>query len=329
MIYYENFSTDPYYNLALEEYIFSHKTLGQSFLMLWQNKNTVVIGRNQNPLKEINSDLVRKMKTNILRRMTGGGAVFHDLGNINYSFISDCEKGKEIDFSQFALPILDTLDQVGVKAACNDRRDLVIDGKKISGTAQTIRNGRMLHHGTLLFDSDLALVQTILACKADKIQAKGVKSVASPVTNISQHLAKKLSLEVFRKQLLKNLIKGKEAKALDLRQEDIKKINDLRKTKYLTWEWNYGKTPRFEVEKKRTFSGGTIAFSIKASSQGVIDFIKLRGDFPDQKKISQLEKILTGNFLKESILKEVMAYIDINEVIPCLTIDELTDMILY
>lgn len=329
MIYYENFLTDPYYNLALEEYIFTHEKLGKSFVMLWQNKNTIVIGRNQNPFKEINTDDVRKLNTKILRRITGGGSVFHDMGNINYSFISNCEKGEEIDFSQFAAPILETLDQFGVKAECNQRKDLVIEGKKISGTAQTVRNGRLLHHGTLLFDSDLSLVQRILTCKDDKIQAKGVKSVPSTVTNISYHLPKKVSLEVFKKQLLKNLIKDKESEALQLIPNDTKKINELRETKYATWEWNYGKTPRFEVEKKRSYRGGTINLSIKASPKGMIDSINLKGNFPDQKKIVQLEKFLEGNLLKESSLKETLSYIDLNEFIPAMLASEMLDFILY
>jgi lipoate-protein ligase A len=329
MLFYFNESTDPYYNLALEEYIFTHVNLVDSLFMLWRNQSAVVIGRNQNAVKELNHRFAKDNNIKVVRRNTGGGTVYHDLGNLNYSFMKNCEKGQEIDFSQFAVPIIRTLNQYGVKAECNSRNDLVIDGKKFSGTAQTIKNGRMLHHGTLLFNSNLDLLRNVLKGQDDVIQSGGVKSVSSHITNISDYLALPLNIEEFRKDLMNCVIKDRNPRQLQLSEDDLREIMKIREEKYMTWEWNYGKSPRYEIDKKRQYKNENFLVSMAVSRQGLIEKITISGTFPDDGKISQLEKMLVNKPLRESVLLEVLSYCDVSDYIPEMTSCELVEILLY
>lgn len=329
MQFIDNESIDPYYNLALEEYVFTHAKLDDCLFMLWRNESTIVIGRNQNAIKELNHNFAKEKNLKVVRRNTGGGTVYHDLGNLNYSFIRNCEKGQEIDFSQFADPIIRTLAQYGVKAECNHRNDLVIDGKKFSGTAQTVKNGRMLHHGTLLFNSDLDLIRNALKVKDDIIQSGGVKSVSSHITNISDHLKTPLDIGKFRKDLLTCVIKDRNPSPFQLSEEDILKINKIRTEKYLTWEWNYGKSPRYEIDKKRRYLHGNISVLMSVSRQGTIEKITISGDFSADGKINQLEKLLINAPLRESMLMEILSYCNVSDYIPKMSSRELVEIILY
>ena len=187
MLYIRNETTNPFYNLAMEEYLFNlnDKT---DYLLLWRNEPTIVIGKHQNTIEEINSDYVREKQIHIVRRITGGGAVYHDLGNLNYSLIikSDYEGG--YDFRKFTLPIVKALERLNIKAEQSGRNDITIDGKKFSGNAQFVSKGKLLHHGTLLFDSEMEELAKALKVSKDKIESKGIKSVRSRVTNIKEFL---------------------------------------------------------------------------------------------------------------------------------------------
>ena len=174
-------TTDPYYNLAVEEYLFRHAT--EDVFMLWQNEPCVVIGKNQNAYAEINMDVARRDGIAVVRRITGGGAVYHDDGNVNYTFIA-ASGNASLDFSRFCAPIIDALCEVGVTAALSGRNDLTVDGKKISGNAQHSANGKTLHHGTLLFDSDLEKLSSVLHVDEEKLRAKSIRSVRSRVINL-------------------------------------------------------------------------------------------------------------------------------------------------
>ncbi|MBI4856103.1 MAG: lipoate--protein ligase [Acetobacterium woodii] len=327
MLFYYSESTDPYYNLALEEHIFSNVKMVEPFFMLWQNDNTIVIGRNQNAVREINTDFVRKMNTRVARRSTGGGAVYHDLGNLNYSFIQNCENGQKIDFTQFALPIIRALDHFGVKAVCNNRNDLIIEGRKFSGTAQTVKNGRVLHHGTLLFNSDLDFLRQALTVKGDKIESKGVKSVSSHITNIIEHLPNPIAIEQFRNCLMTSIIKKNNPFPFRLTEEDFEAIKQLRQTKYVTWDWNYGKSPRYEMQKTRDFQFGHLTISMSVLQQGIIDSISITGKFSGNQDIHQLENFLKGKVLKESELLEVLSYCKLNDFIAGITVAELAEIL--
>lgn len=209
MIRIVNDHTDPRINLAVEEYALNYLDPGEEYVILWQNEPTVVIGRNQNTLAEVNGPFIKERGIHVVRRLSGGGAVYHDLGNLNFTFIVDAEKERVSNFEYFTRPVIQALASLGVQAEFSGRNDITIDGKKFSGNAQYWSKGRLLHHGTILFNSDLAVVQEALNVKVDKLQSKGVKSVRSRVTNIYPYLKTPITIEEFKEVLWQYLIPGR------------------------------------------------------------------------------------------------------------------------
>ena len=203
MIFINNtYSTDPTFNLAFEEYVFESMDQNETYFMLWQNDHAIIVGKHQNTIEEINQDFVKEQGIKVVRRLTGGGAVYHDLGNLNFTFIVNNDSGKPFDFQSFTRPVVKALQSLGVNAEFNGRNDITIDGKKFSGNSQYAKRGRVLHHGTVLFNSKLDTVQNALKVKKDKIESKGVKSVKSRVTNIADYLEPGFTLEDFKKALV-------------------------------------------------------------------------------------------------------------------------------
>ena len=189
-------STDPRFNLALEQYIFDQMPRNRSYLMLWRNDQTIVVGKHQDTFAEINADYVRANQIQVVRRLSGGGAVYHDLGNVNFTFIAD-HTGSDFDFSTFCRPVVKALHSIGVPAEINGRNDMTLDGKKFSGNSQYMKHGRVMHHGTLMFHSDLEVVSQALAVSKDKIESKGLKSVRSRVTNIKPYVQEDITTADF------------------------------------------------------------------------------------------------------------------------------------
>ncbi|CTN68940.1 lipoate protein ligase A [Streptococcus pneumoniae] len=207
MKYIINHSNDTAFNIALEEYAFKHLLDEDQIFLLWINKPSIIVGRHQNTIEEINRDYVRENGIEVVRRISGGGAVYHDLNNLNYTIISKEDENKAFDFKSFSTPVINTLAQLGVKAEFTGRNDLEIDGKKFCGNAQAYINGRIMHHGCLLFDVDLSVLANALKVSKDKFESKGVKSVRARVTNIINELPKKITVEKFRDLLLEYMKK--------------------------------------------------------------------------------------------------------------------------
>lgn len=208
MKYIINHSNDTAFNIALEEYAFKHLLDEDQIFLLWINKPSIIVGRHQNTIEEINRDYVRENGIEVVRRISGGGAVYHDLNNLNYTIISKEDENKAFDFKSFSTPVINTLAQLGVKAEFTGRNDLEIDGKKFCGNAQAYINGRIMHHGCLLFDVDLSVLANALKVSKDKFESKGVKSVRARVTNIINELPKKITVEKFRDLLLEYMKKS-------------------------------------------------------------------------------------------------------------------------
>ncbi|MBS7262267.1 MAG: lipoate--protein ligase [Eubacteriales bacterium] len=291
MIYLYHDSLDAYFNLAAEEYLL--KECSDEVFMLWRNENTVVVGKNQNTLSEIDPEYVRTHDISVVRRLTGGGAVFHDRGNVNYTFIVD---GSEhmTDFGFFTAPIIEALAGMGVKAELSGRNDLLIDGKKFSGNAQCTMGGRTLHHGTLMLSAGMEKLVGALRVDPEKIESKGIRSVASRVTNIDDHLDRPISPEEFIARLrdsILRLIPGIEERAFT--EEDNAAIRRLRNEKYATWEWNYGYSPAYGFHKKTRFSKGTLEVFLDVK-EGVIRTAALKGDYFGSLDVSGLENKLVG-----------------------------------
>ncbi len=291
--------TRPQYNLALEEYLYT-KTKDEYFF-LWQNEPSIIVGRNQYTPAEIDLPLVFKENIHVVRRITGGGAVYHDLGNINFTFISNAdekaEKGK-LDFHKYSKPIVDALNSMGIAAEINGRNDLVVDGKKISGAAQTVRGNRILHHGTLLFHSDLTKLSSVLKVKSNYAN-KGVKSVASRVTNIVETMENPISTSEFMKTVYERITHHLE-NATELYPEFSEPVGELVKNRYSLASWNFSNASNAKDDENRMCSSVQSDFG-KLEVEKKIDWdtktiseIKFFGDFFGSADKAELEEKLIG-----------------------------------
>lgn len=314
MINIVNPSKEPYFNLALEEYFLKTKDLKEDLLILWQNDPTIVVGKNQNAYEELDFDFVEKNGIHVVRRMSGGGAVYHDSGNLNYTIIKNEGNLYRNDFRFFALPVVSCLKKLGVEAIFNGRNDILIDGKKFSGNAQYFYNDKVLHHGTLLFDSDLSVLASALRVKGDKLESKGVKSVKSRVTNIRDYVADGISLRDFQENLLVSMFEESETAINNylLSEEDLAAISELRDKKYKTWEWNIGKSPEMSYQKEIRFEAGSVTLAMNVKN-GRIEKAKIYGDFFEAKPIEELEELLIHRKYDKGELDTWMGQVDISE----------------
>jgi len=319
-----NKNVDPYYNLACEEYLV--KNSNEEFFMLWRNSPCVVIGKNQNTLSEINRDYVKENNITIVRRLSGGGAVFHDLGNINFTFISN-KKESFNDFQRFTIPIIDALNSLGVNAKFSGRNDLTIDDKKFSGNAQYCYKDRVLHHGTILFSSNVTDISKSLNVKEKKFEGKSVKSVISRVTNISSHLKSNMEVIEFIEYLMNHVLNSDGKNILyELTSEDIKKIEQLRDEKYSTYEWNFGVSPKYTYHNEMKCAGGLIEFNCNVE-KGIIREAKFFGDFFGRYDVSDVESALLGIRYTEDDVKGALLKLNLDNYFSNISIDELIKLV--
>jgi len=256
MISVTNNSNDPFFNLALEEYMLKEKPIASMILILWQSNPSVVIGRHQNPFAETDGDYLRENKIELLRRISGGGAVYHDPGNLNYTLIVDGSHVSRHDFLFFAGPVIRCLEQLGLKAEATVRNDLTVDGRKFSGSARLLYRNRILHHGTILFDSDLCALEKALAPQ-DEYVSRSPGSARSRVVNIREKLGADLDMDTFRQLLGRAFFSyhGFPFREYPLSDGDVAAARRLAEAKYRTWEWVYGRSPAFRVRKSVAFAG--------------------------------------------------------------------------
>jgi lipoate---protein ligase len=284
--------TDPYFNLAAEEYVL--KNFSEDCFMLWRNAPSIIVGKHQNTLAEINIDYVKDNNIKVVRRLSGGGAVFHDLGNLNFTFIVSGEDGNLVDFRKFTKPILEVLQKLGVEARFEGRNDLTINGLKFSGNAEHVYHKRTLHHGTLLFSAIMSDLAQALKVNPLKFTDKAVKSVRSRVTNISEHLKHPMDVEAFSHMIMDHIKENYGGdRVYAYSEDDIRAIEKLRDEKYSQWEWNYGYSPKYMFEKGVRTNGGNLEYHINAA-HGVITEIKIHGDFFHRYDIDEVEKSLLG-----------------------------------
>ena len=293
-------NTDPWFNLAAEEYVL--KNFPKDVFMLWRNHNAIIVGKHQNTLAEINFDYVKEKGIKVVRRMSGGGAVFHDLGNLNFTFIMNGEEGHLVDFRKFTRPILDILLKLDIDAKFEGRNDLTINGLKFSGNAEHVYKQRVLHHGTLLFSSMMSDLSNALKVSPLKYKDKAVKSVRSRVTNISEHLKQKLDVLQFRDLIMDHIMEiYPDCELYEYSPEDLRQINTLVKEKYSLWEWNYGYSPSYDLEKMIRTGGGFIEFHLNVE-HGIIKDIKIYGDFFSRREMSEIESLLRDTRHDESVI---------------------------
>ena len=325
MIYIESDSTDPYYNLALEEYVFEDLDKGEEFLILWQNANSIIVGKYQNTAEEVNQSFVDEHHIRVARRLSGGGAVYHDTGNLNYTLIVDQKNNPDFNFSLFVIPVIEALRELGVNAEFNGRNDLTIGGRKFSGQSQYAKGGRIMHHGCIMLDSNLENVQDALRVKAAKFESKSIKSVRSRVTTINEHALSPISMETFKETLKRHVLSTNNGGTYKLTPEDIAQIERLARDKYSTWDWNYGRSPACSIRRDAHFEGGLICVQMNVEYGSVSD-IHFSGDFFGNRDLSQLEQSLIGLPLDEH-LKEKLSDLSVEEYIHGMSADLLADLL--
>ncbi|MBM7653745.1 lipoate--protein ligase [Neobacillus cucumis] len=319
--------TDPRINLAIEEYALKNLDINETYLLFYINEPSIIIGKNQNTIEEINTDYVEKNGIHVVRRLSGGGAVYHDLGNLNFSFITKDDGESFHNFRKFTEPVVDALQKLGVNAMLSGRNDLEVGGRKISGNAQFSTKGRMFSHGTLMLNSELENVVSALKVKKDKIESKGIKSVRSRVANLSEFLTEQISIEEFRSLLLKNIFDGQDSiPEYVLTEEDWEKINQLSKERYQNWEWNYGKSPKFNLQHSHRFSVGSIDVRLEVN-KGLIESCKIYGDFFGVGEVKDIEEKLTGIRYEKSEIEQALSDLETNYYFGNVTKEEFINLI--
>ena len=325
--YLDLMTTDPSYNLAMEQYVFDCLPRDRMYFMLWQNDNAIIVGKYQNTIAEINEETVRERGIRVVRRLSGGGAVYHDMGNLNFTFITDVGESNALDLKLFCEPVVRTLATLGVKAEVNGRNDITIDGKKFSGNSQYIRQGRVMHHGTIMFDSDLSVVSEALRVDPTKIQTKGIRSVRSRVTNVAEHLPEKVTLPEFRRILLENILKENPGEAYPLTQDDLAAVEKLRAERYATWDWNYGFSPVCTMLRRRRVDGCGMIEAYITVEHGKIAALSFKGDFFSASEPDELAAHFVGCMPDRAGYEKALGDVDVSRYFAGLQKDELIDIL--
>ncbi|KXH84124.1 lipoate--protein ligase [Sporosarcina sp. HYO08] len=320
--------TDPRINLAIEEYALKTMDINRdSFLLFYINEPSIIIGKNQNTVEEIDTEYVDANGIHVVRRLSGGGAVYHDLGNLNFSFITKDDGDSFRNFKKFTEPVIQALAEMGVKAELLGRNDILIDGRKVSGNAQFSTNGRMFSHGTLMFDTEIERVVSALKVRKDKIESKGIKSIRSRVANISEFLEEPMTIEQFRKQILISIFGGEEnIQYVELTEEDWKNIHKLSAERYGNWDWNYGKSPKFNVQHSHRFPVGGIDVRLQVN-KGTIEDMHIYGDFFGVGEVAIVEESLKGVQYDRQSIGEALTAIDIPTILGGITKEEFIQLI--
>lgn len=333
MLFVPNENNDPRINLAIEVFLLQEMQVDEPILLFYINEPSIIIGRNQNTIEEINKEYVDEKGIHVIRRFSGGGAVYHDFGNLNFSFIMPDDGNSFRDFEKLTKPIIQALHEMGVEGAqLKGRNDLVIDDMKFSGNAMYATNGRMFAHGTIMFDSDINEVVKALKVRKDKIESKGIKSIRSRVTNIKPFLPKDkqdMTTEEFRQEILLKIFgvdSVDQVKTYELTDEDWVKVDQISNQYYRNWDWNYGKSPEFEIERRKRFPIGSIDVRLNVEN-GKISEAKIFGDFFGLGNIADVEQALIGVRYEKNDLADAIAKIDVKKYFGNIEAEDLLELI--
>ncbi len=318
---------DPKLNLAVEEYILKHLNVDhEDYFLFYINGPSIIVGKNQNTSEEVNLKYVEENGIDVVRRLSGGGAVYHDEGNLNFSFITKDDGNSFNNYKKFTQPIVDALRNLGVEAELTGRNDIQVGERKISGNAQFTTRGRMFSHGTLMFNSNIEEVVNSLNVSEEKMRSKGIKSVRSRVANITEFLEHEMEMEQFVEALLHSIYDGEQPERYVLRDEDWEIVHDISKERYANWDWNFGKSPKFDVESKRRFPIGTIDVRLNVN-KGTITEAKIYGDFFGVGDIQDVEQALVGTRFERAAIREQLMQLDLKHYFGNVDLEELVDLI--
>lgn len=321
--------TDARVNLALEEYVFRNKPVDDDVLLFYVNSPAIIIGRNQNTIEEINPSVVEQRGIRVVRRVSGGGAVYHDLGNLNFSVMTPNVSGRFNRYDTFTRPVIEVLQSLGVPAELSGRNDILAGGRKISGNAQFATGTRMFSHGTLLYDSNLDDVTDALRPRPGKVESKGMKSIRSRVANISEFMNEPMTVNELRLRILDAIFGSRDLQqipAINLDDNDWAEIEKLVSSKYDTWAWNFGENPASNVQHALRFPAGEIDARIEVK-EGRIAGIRIFGDFMGRHDVGELEAMLLGKTYDRKTVAEALGSVDVSAYFGDVTLDNVLDVL--
>lgn len=326
MYYLVSQSNDPYFNISSEEYLLKNFT--EEFFLLYINEPSIIVGKHQNTLSEINLDYVEANDIKVVRRLSGGGTVFHDSGNLNFCFIRNIAVNEDISFKRFTQPIVNALATIGIKATFSGRHDLLVNGKKISGNAMHVFKKRVLSHGTLLYTSQIGTLSRALKSNPSFFRDKSVKSNRSRVANISSFLASPPSIEEFTQQILGHIkAVNPDAKAYTFSDKDLAAVAQLQKEKFGTWEWNYGYSPKYTFRKDGVLDGKPASVNLKIE-KGRINAVSLECLALSTEVMNALSAKLVDSLHERKEIKEkLQQFVHENE-LKTMKMEELTNLFL-
>jgi lipoate-protein ligase A len=305
--------TDPYFNLASEEYLL--KCFTEDIFLLYRNAPSIVVGKHQNTLAEINLSFVQEKEIIVARRISGGGTVFHDLGNLNFAFITGGKEGELVDYRKYTLPIIEAMGKMGLDVKLGERNELLMGTLKISGTASHVFKHRVLHHGTLLFSSQMEDLSAALRVQSELFKDRAVKSIRSEVTNILDHLVDKMDITDFQNRIFDHILNTTNSPTnYKYTDSDLEKIGKLRDSKFSTWEWNFGYSPKYQFNKKLKFKSGNIDLHMNVK-KGIIQEVNIKGEFMSIKAIHALEEVFVGTIHDPETLRLCLSGIQVTDYI--------------
>jgi len=326
MRYLRNEQTDPYFNMAFDEYCLEQLAIDEPVFFLWQNRPSVIIGANQEVHTEVNLDYLKENNISLVRRVTGGGAVYHDFGNLNYTIVGRSDD-LERDYPEYTRYMLQALQKLGVPATMSGRNDILVEGRKVSGFAKRVCKNRLMIHGTLMFDVDIDKLTQVLCPPATKLQSKGIASVRSRVANLSEYLPEIPDISLFKQQLERILSNNYTDQEWILSPEDIQNIEQLAHDKFERWEWIYGHSPRATLNFSEKLACGTVHIHLNIAENRITS-CQIGGDFIGNLPSNELEKALTGLTYDHDSISKVLEQTDVSRYFDGVTSAELLPLII-
>lgn len=324
MRYLKNPSTNPYYNMAFDEYCLESLPIDEPVFFLWQNKPAVIVGYNQEVNTEVNLDYLKEKGIDLVRRVTGGGAVYHDLENLNYTIVGRSED-LERDYPEYAALMMKALQALGVPATLSGRNDILVDGKKVSGFAKRVCKNRLMVHGTLMYNVDVDVLTHVLNPSTTKLQSKGIASVRSRVTNLCNYLPELSDIQAFKNRLEEILSNNYSDAEYKLSETDLAHIQRLTDEKFATWEWNYGRSPKATLVHSARLACGTVEIHLTLAENRIAS-CRFGGDFLGNLPASDVEKALTGIPYEVNEIRKCLSKLEISRYFDRVSADNLLEM---
>ena len=324
MRYLKNPSTNPYYNMAFDEYCLESLPIDEPVFFLWQNRPAVIVGYNQEVNTEVNLDYLKEKGIDLVRRVTGGGAVYHDLENLNYTIVGRSED-LERDYPEYAALMMKALQALGVPATLSGRNDILVDGKKVSGFAKRVCKNRLMVHGTLMYNVDVDVLTHVLNPSTTKLQSKGIASVRSRVTNLCNYLPELSDIQAFKNRLEEILSNNYSDAEYKLSETDLAHIQQLTDEKFATWEWNYGRSPKATLVHSARLACGTVEIHLTLAENRIAS-CRFGGDFLGNLPASDVEKALTGIPYEVNEIRKCLSKLEISRYFDRVSADNLLEM---